>query len=51
MITLELPTDVSNMGTHSYTVYVEHVDGMNGTVPIIGTWTYQGSDFAVYSGD
>jgi hypothetical protein len=51
LITLELPTDVSNMATHSYMVYVEHVNRLNGSVSVVNTWTYSGSDFAVYSSD
>ena len=38
---------VSNFVTHSYTIYVEHVDGPNGT--IVDTWTTYGSGFAVFS--
>jgi phage shock protein PspC (stress-responsive transcriptional regulator) len=51
LITLQLPTNVSNMVTHSYTVFVEHVYGLNGSVGVFNTWTYSGRDFAVYSSD
>jgi len=49
MITFVLPTNISNIVTHSYTAYVEYAFGEN--VSISDVWTRQGSDFAVYSGD
>lgn len=51
-ITFALPTSVSNLVLHSYMVYVEHVDRLTGSPKVIvGTWTYSGSNFAVYSAD
>lgn len=51
-ITLNLPTNVTNLVTHRYTIYVEHIDRLTGTLKrIVGTWTWTGSDFAVYSAE
>lgn len=51
-ISFTVPTDVTNLIKHTYTVYVEHIDRQEGTPKnIVGTWTYTGSNFAVYSAD
>jgi hypothetical protein len=44
-------TDVaSNLVTHNYKIYVEHVQSiLAGAKAVVGTWTTSGSNFAVYS--
>jgi hypothetical protein len=41
----------SNLVTHSYTIYVEHVNSTTGNKGIVGTWTQSGSSFVVFSSD
>ena len=41
----------SNLVTHIYTIYVEHVNSTTGPKRIVDTWTEDGSSFAVYSAD
>ncbi|UCH31246.1 MAG: hypothetical protein JSV05_07035 [Candidatus Bathyarchaeota archaeon] len=41
----------SNLVTHSYIIYVEHVNSTTGNKEIVDTWTQSGHGFAVFSSD
>jgi hypothetical protein len=41
----------SNLVTHGYTIYVEHVNSTSGSKRVVGSWTTSGSSFAVFSTD
>lgn len=51
VFTIPNTTVASNLVTHNYRIYVEHVDGTTGVKKIVDTWTYSGSNLAVYSSD
>jgi hypothetical protein len=44
-------TIASNLIVHNYRIYVEHINSTAGAKKIVGTWTYSGSGFAVYSAE
>lgn len=52
-ITFTVPSTsvASNLATHSYTIYVEHVNSTTGNKEIVDTWTQSGYRFAVFSPD
>jgi hypothetical protein len=41
----------SNLVTHSYTIYVEHVNSTSGGKKVVSSWTMSGTGFAVFSSD
>jgi hypothetical protein len=52
-ITFRVPSTsaVSDFVTHSYTIYVEHVNSTSGAKKTVGSWTELGSGFVIFSAD
>jgi hypothetical protein len=52
-ITFTVPSVLmaSNFVTHSYTIYVEHVNSTTGNKHIVSSWTRSDDSFAVFSSD
>jgi hypothetical protein len=52
-ITFTVPSVLiaSNFVTHSYTIYVEHVNSTTGNKGMVGSWKKSGDSFAVFSSD
>jgi tetratricopeptide (TPR) repeat protein len=52
-ITFTVPSVLmaSNFVTHSYTIYVEHVNSTTGNIGFVASWTRTDDSFAVFSSD